>query len=258
MVTELIELAQTARLRVEADKAARTGKAIPDAQYASIGCKLEPIEPDTELWELYNRYLQTSKGPTHGLNFHAQSMFNVQVDGDDARFAPHKDEADRMLLWHGSGTANYPSILATGLRIAPKGVLIAGAMFGAAIYGADSASKSANYCRCGPGQDGLLMLCEFATGTKKELTRPSPSLTEPMPGSDSTLGVGAMIPNPDNFVKTEDGITIPMGPLVPNAKHGVTQLGQRGAALSLLYNEYMVYSLDRLRIRALIRVRFTR
>lgn len=50
------------------------------------------------------------------------------------------------LLYHGSRNENWWSILQTGLRIRPSGVIITGSMFGAsAIYFADKARKSLGY-----------------------------------------------------------------------------------------------------------------
>lgn len=44
-------------------------------------------------------------------------------------------------------------------------------MFGKGIYFADMVSKSANYCRAGPGNNiGIMLLCDVALGDMYELT----------------------------------------------------------------------------------------
>lgn len=49
------------------------------------------------------------------------------------------------LLWHGSRNQNWWSILNSGLKIRPNGVVLTGAMFGNGIYFADKARKSLGY-----------------------------------------------------------------------------------------------------------------
>lgn len=50
-----------------------------------------------------------------------------------------------MLLWHGSRTENWFSIIKSGLLIRPAGAAYTGSMFGDGIYFATKASKSFNY-----------------------------------------------------------------------------------------------------------------
>ncbi|KIH48394.1 Poly(ADP-ribose) polymerase catalytic domain protein, partial [Ancylostoma duodenale] len=64
-------------------------------------------------------------------------------------------------------TTNYGGILSQGLRIAPPEAPVTGYMFGKGVYFADMVSKSANYCRVGQGDDGLMLLCDVALGKVK-------------------------------------------------------------------------------------------
>lgn len=83
------------------------------------------------------------------------------------RFGKYEKLRNRKLLWHGSRTTNFASILSQGLRIAPPEAPITGAMFGKGVYFADMVSKSANYCcvkRDSENKEGLLLLCEVALG----------------------------------------------------------------------------------------------
>lgn len=88
---------------------------------------------------------------------------------------------DRLLLWHGSRTANFAGILKQGLRIAPCEAPATGYMFGKGIYFADvcvdtlfrrwivdsdipqMVYKSAKFCHASLSENtALLLLCEVA------------------------------------------------------------------------------------------------
>jgi poly [ADP-ribose] polymerase len=98
-----------------------------------------------------------------------QKVWKVTNRETEKRFNPKKLKT--KLLYHGSKTANYWSILTTGLKIRPAGVPTTGSMFGNGIYGADKAQKSIGYTslegtKWANGGDKKAYLCifEFATG----------------------------------------------------------------------------------------------
>jgi hypothetical protein len=62
---------------------------------------------------------------------------------------------NRQLLWHGSGTGNWGSILKTGLRIAPPEAPTTGWLFGKGIYLANAIGKSGAYCQVDPDEDDV-------------------------------------------------------------------------------------------------------
>lgn len=87
-------------------------------------------------------------------------------------FNPNKIKT--KLLYHGSITANYWSILTNGLKIRPQGVPTTGSMFGNGIYGANKAAKSIGYTslsgsRWARGSSKKAYLCIFEFATGKEL-----------------------------------------------------------------------------------------
>ena len=128
-------------------------------------------------------------------------LFRVARRGAEARFGRNgaaraaRAHGPTALLWHGSRTSNVASILAQGLRVAPKEAPSTGFMFGKGIYFADMSSKSANYCV--PSRDnkrGFLLLCEVATGKPHDVTR-ADYLEPPLPGgAHSTRGLGGFGP----------------------------------------------------------------
>ena len=144
-------------------------------------------------------------------------------------------------------------------------------------------SKSANYCFAGPGNptvrappplppprrpqqrdspgigvgraeheppaQGLLLLCEVALGEMNELTQADYNADKLPKGRHSTKGLGRTYPDPSQALTLPDGVVVPLGKPITSA-----QAGSR--ALSLMYNEFIVYHVEQLRIRYLLQVDF--
>eukprot|EP00268_Persea_americana_P066226 TRINITY_DN8966_c1_g1_i2.p1 TRINITY_DN8966_c1_g1~~TRINITY_DN8966_c1_g1_i2.p1 ORF type:complete len:157 (-),score=31.03 TRINITY_DN8966_c1_g1_i2:385-855(-) len=152
-----------------------------------------------------------------------------------------------MLLWHGSRLTNWAGILSQGLRIAPPEAPVTGYMFGKGVYFADMFSKSANYCySTTASRDGVLLLCEVALGDMSELLLSNYNADQLPEGKLSTKGVGVTAPDSSEFEALEDGVIVPLG-------KPKEQLGPKG---SLLYNEYIVYNIDQIRMRYVVQVNF--
>ena len=66
------------------------------------------------------RYLRVSAPKTHSdYTLKLIELFTVEREGEKERYAKHKDNHNRQLLWHGSRLTNWMGILSQGLRIAP-------------------------------------------------------------------------------------------------------------------------------------------
>ena len=151
-----------------------------------------------------------------------------------------------MLLWHGSRLTNFVGILSQGLRIAPPEAPVTGYMFGKGVYFADMSSKSANYCFTSPENNtGILILCEVALGNCNEKMHADYLASNLPQGKHSTKGVGRTAPKPSNF-QSLDGVIIPMG---PGQQTGIV-------GCSLLYNEFIVYKIEQIKIKYLLRTKF--
>ncbi|EYC34492.1 hypothetical protein Y032_0001g440 [Ancylostoma ceylanicum] len=120
-------------------------------------------------------------------------------------------------------------------------------MFGKGVYFADMVSKSANYCRVGQGEDGLMLLCDVALGKVKPEVNAAMHSLDTIKGYNSVQGLGSMEPDPNKLVKEVDGYAIHMGK--PVDAHKDKNCG-------LYYNEFIVYDVDQIRMRYLVRVRF--
>ena len=86
------------------------------------------------------------------------------------------------LLWHGSRTAHWLSILRTGLVLHPTSAVITGKMFGYGLYFADAFGKSLGYtdltgsCWAGGREDrAYLALFRVHTGRRHEVRAWAPA-----------------------------------------------------------------------------------
>ncbi|XP_068097266.1 poly [ADP-ribose] polymerase 2 [Hyperolius riggenbachi] len=219
-----------------------------DRQYRQLQCSFETLEKTTDEFQLIDRYLQSTHGPTHkDYTMTLTHVFRIKKEDEEEKF--RTDLTNRMLLWHGSRMSNWVGILSQGLRIAPKEAPVTGYMFGKGIYFADVSSKSANYCFTTRDKNvGLLLLSEVALGEWSELRDADYEAQKKLKGKQSIKGLGRSIPDPQNSVKHEETL-VPLGPLV--------DIGlQNKESYSLNYNEYIVYDPCQVRMKYLLQVQF--
>lgn len=218
------------------------------SHYQRLGCELMPLEVDSEEFSMIARYMKNTHAKTHS-NYAVDivQIFRVSREGETERFRKFSNTKNRMLLWHGSRLTNWTGILSQGLRIAPPEAPATGYMFGKGVYFADMFSKSANYCYSSHAATaGVLLLCEVALGDMAELLTANYNADKLPEGKLSTKGVGATAPDFSEAQMLEDGVAVPLG-------KPKEQLSSKGA---LLYNEYIVYNVDQLRMRYVVQVNF--
>jgi predicted DNA-binding WGR domain protein len=227
--------------------AKKTGVNPIDQAYETLQCNLSPVAHESELFRRIEEYVRNTHGPTHNsYKLVVEDVIEVDRPIESVRYKAFEGLHNKQMLWHGSRTTNFMGILSQGLRIAPPEAPATGYMFGKGVYFADVSSKSANYCNASTtNPHGILILCEAALGTTKDLTN-ALYMDKPQPGSDSTKGVGKSCPNPAASVVV-DGVTWPMGKVGPAAGVGATVL---------LYPEYIVYNVAQCRMRYLVRIKF--
>ncbi|KAL8139006.1 hypothetical protein V2J09_005007 [Rumex salicifolius] len=218
------------------------------SQYQRLHCDLMSLNPDSEEFSMVVKYLKNTHGETHSnYTVDVVQVFRVSREGENERFNKFSSTKNRMLLWHGSRLSNWTGILSQGLRIAPPEAPATGYMFGKGVYFADMFSKSANYCYADKNsRSGVLLLCEVALGDMEELLDSNYSADKLPQGKLSTKGVGRTAPNPSEAQVMKDGV------IVPNGK----PKEQKGHSGSLMYNEYIVYNVDQIRMRYLLQVNF--
>ncbi|XP_010069904.2 poly [ADP-ribose] polymerase 2 [Eucalyptus grandis] len=218
------------------------------ARYRRLGCKLMPLEVGSQEYSLIATYMHNTHAKTHSsYTVDIVQIFRVSREGETERFSKFSTTSNRMLLWHGSRLTNWTGILSQGLRIAPPEAPATGYMFGKGVYFADMFSKSANYCYANSAvAAGVLLLCEVALGDMAELLHAKYDADKLPAGKLSTKGVGATSPDPSEAQALEEGVVVPLG-------RPKEQSERKGA---LLYNEYIVYNVDQIRMRYVVQVNF--
>ncbi|KAL4150967.1 hypothetical protein PRNP1_010353 [Phytophthora ramorum] len=221
-----------------------------DAQYNMLNVKMEPLLESTEEFKIIERYVETTHAPTHvQYKLRIKSVLKI-VRPDEEKFKGVFQSVDNhKLLWHGSRMSNVVGILSKGLRVAPPEAPNNGYMFGKGIYFADSVSKSANYCWTTPqNPKGVLILAEVALGNPYE-AQEAEDLTyttlKKTKGCDSTHGVGRMAALEEDNETMADGVVVPIGEFTPSDGSG-----------SLLYNEFIVYRQEQVKLRYLVTLDF--
>ncbi|KAF9669320.1 hypothetical protein SADUNF_Sadunf14G0095300 [Salix dunnii] len=218
------------------------------SHYNRLHCELTPVEVDSKEFAMIAMYLQNTHATTHSqYTVDIAQIFKISREGENERFRKFSNTKNRMLLWHGSRLTNWTGILSQGLRIAPPEAPVNGYMFGKGVYFADMFSKSANYCYANNAfPAGVLLLCEVALGDMAELSYAKYDADKLPSGKLSTKGVGSTAPDLSDAKALEDGVVVPLG----------KPKEQQGTKGSLLYNEYIVYSVDQIRMRYVVQVNF--
>ncbi|ESQ37899.1 hypothetical protein EUTSA_v10028509mg [Eutrema salsugineum] len=216
--------------------------------YQQLNCGLTPVGADSEEFSMVANYMENTHAKTHsGYTVEIAQLFKASRAVEADRFQQFSSSKNRMLLWHGSRLTNWAGILSQGLRIAPPEAPVTGYMFGKGVYFADMFSKSANYCYANSGSnDGVLLLCEVALGDMNELLYSDYNADKLPPGKLSTKGVGKTAPNLSEAQTLEDGVVVPLGKPVDHSSSKGT----------LLYNEYIVYNTEQIKMRYVIQVKF--
>ncbi|XP_071539623.1 poly [ADP-ribose] polymerase 1 [Panulirus ornatus] len=233
-------------LKSEDDEEDKDGDPI-DKHYHKLKTKMDVLDKKSDEYKMIQDYVTNTHAATHShYKLVVEEAFRIERQGEKKRFKPFKQLHNRQLLWHGSRLTNFVGILSQGLRIAPPEAPVTGYMFGKGVYFADMVSKSANYCctsRSNPV--GLILLCEVALGDMYE--RKHADYIEKLPkGKHSTKGLGRTCPDPNQTIRLEDGVEVPLGKGISSEVNNT----------SLLYNEYIVYDVAQISAKYLLKLNF--
>ncbi|GAM21098.1 hypothetical protein SAMD00019534_042730, partial [Acytostelium subglobosum LB1] len=213
-----------------------------EAYYKQLKCTINPIDSHSEEYDFIQKYVnntyQGSKKPT------ITSVFRIEREGEVARFDNAKHLGNRKLLWHGSRLTNFVGIISQGLRIAPPEAPVSGYRFGKGIYFADVMSLSAAYCRTSGTDDFCMFLGDVALGKTADLYRDT-YMEKPQPGSNSTLALGMIEPDPKKVHKHKDGFEVPLGEIV-NSPYKSTSCKE---------HQYVVYDVSQVNLRYLLQLK---
>lgn len=214
-----------------------------DRLYRSLNCGLIELDSMESDYKLIHLAIRNTHGSTHvGYRLVLQKVFRIEKASCNERFV---SVGNHVMLWHGSRCSNFTGILSKGLCIAPPHVPANGYMFGKGVYFADCVSKSANYCYRQPEEEGLLLLCEVSLGNVKEETY-TKSYDKLPHGINSVMGRGANIPQDAGYATMSNGVRLACGKLIR----------RKPLDTVLLYNEYIVYNTNQVKMTYLVKVKF--
>jgi len=218
MLEALADIEIAAKMLKESDEAG--GNPI-DSNYEKLETEFRPIDPESQEWEIINKYVENSQEGKQTLEL--VELFAVDRKGERQRFeeSPAIQIGNRRLLWHGSRLTNFVGIISQGLRIAPPEAPVSGYRFGKGLYYADMMSLSSKYCRVTKENPiGCMLLCDVALGKMYEASRDQ-FMEKPPNGYDSTFALGVVEPDPKGNYEHPDGFMIPAGKIIPNNNKGV-------------------------------------
>jgi len=247
---EMVEALADIEIATKLLKVTSGGRDNPvDVHYQKLKCGITPLDKKSEEWEIIQEFVTNTHAKTHnkyGLTI--KDIFEMDREGESDRYSEFKKNKNRMLLWHGSRLTNFVGIISQGLRIAPPEAPVTGYMFGKGVYFADMVSKSANYCNTTrDSNNGCLLLCEVALGKFNELYASDYYADKLPPGCLSTKGCGTTQPAENGFRTLKDGCVVPCG---------TSETAKLDQPSSLLYNEFIVYNVNQIRIRYMINMSF--
>jgi poly [ADP-ribose] polymerase 2/3/4 len=231
-----------------------------DDNFSKIQKQLDLVPHDSPEFQLISQYKELTQGSTHSTRTKIRNIFKIQ----------QKDEPNskkiKHLLWHGSRLTNWFSILSHGLKVAPPEAPHTGYMFDKGIYTTDCFSKCAQYCFNTAGQRGLVVLCEVELGKSLELFQADYDASKKLGKAfQSVKGVGNWFPDPSGHIVGQDGVIVPVGKLVEKSDETPkpAKNGRRSNRLvtppsGLLYNEYIVYNPDQVRMKYIVELEFGR
>jgi len=267
VANELLDKAEKEKKRKEVDPVV--------LQYEKLNIDLTPLEKDDEQYKMVEKYVNDTHGGTHYSKVTVVDVFAAEREIETRKY--RKSLHCKKLLWHGSRLTNWVGILSQGLRIAPPEAPHAGYMFDKGVYFADMVTKSSNYCWASQaGGKAVLVLCEVACGDhyKRLQSDPAAATACKSRGCHSTWGIGGCHPDPNDYTTLDGEIHVPYGKQTPNTKniqeawndphartYGHQNMGAAAAAAAglqpqsdLLYNEFIVYNTNQIRMRYVVRV----
>ena len=249
---ELSNITVAAKIVKDTNSKSAKSKIHPiDGVYNQLNTTIKPVDKNSDEWKIIKDYVHNTHAPTHS-NYTVEllDIFEIQREGERDGYQKAFGKLDnKTLLWHGTRLTNYCSILQKGLLLRPDvlpGTYITGKMFGYGIYGANSFSKSFNYCGASKSNNvACLFLGEFALGNTSNRTQSDYYITKDklaQTGHHSTWGQGKTTPS--GYSTLSDGTKVPNGKLTNSNTTG-----------SLLYDEFIVYDQNQLNLRYIVKVK---
>jgi len=221
-----------------------------DVNYRKLRAEIVPLEKYRAEYQLIEEMVNNTQASDFKYTMQLEDAFEISREGETERFNPYVKLPHHRLLWHGSRLSNYIGIITQGLRIAPPEAPVTGYFLGKGIYFADMISVSAQYCRSTKEHNvGLMLLCDVALGRAFQLAHGKFIAKEDLDGAGfhSVKCWGTRGPDSGYDTQTPDGLIVSIG-----REHDT------GVPVSeLVHNEVVVYDPAQVKMRYMLKVRFT-
>lgn len=215
-----------------------------DEKYHRIGCKLTHLSPKSKNFKTIKKYMENTASPHRTPTI--IDVFEMDRNGETAKFREHEALENRKLLWHGTNVAVAVAICSGGLRIMPH----SGGRVGRGLYFASENGKSSSYVQGTKNGTAIMFLAEVALGDEHHITKDDSSLKEAPKGFHSIVAQGRTEPKPAGDVEINlDGhvVTVPTGKPTARTKYSSSNFSQ---------TEYLVYKESQVRLRYLLKLQF--
>jgi len=221
-----------------------------DINYRKLRAEIVPLEKYRAEYQVLDQMVQNTQSDEFKYQIELEEAFEIQREGEEDRFTPFAKLPHHRLLWHGSRLSNYIGIISQGLRIAPAEAPVTGYFLGKGIYFADMVSVSGQYCHSSnEHQTGLMLLCDVALGRTFQIAHGKFIGKEDLDGAGfhSVKCCGTKGPDPGYDTQTSEGLIVSLG---REASTGVP-------VSELIHNEIVVYDPAQVRMKYLLKMKFT-
>ncbi|XP_033735456.1 poly [ADP-ribose] polymerase tankyrase-like [Pecten maximus] len=210
-----------------------------DYVHQAVGCKIEALTEDSPEAQYILKYMYGT------CTSEVQAVYKLSRSGEEERLAGTNLD-NHKLLFHGSSTANFLSILHRGLQVSPPEVPFTGNLFGEGVYFADSFCKSKDYCyNTNPESDTkLCLVCEVALGKVQEKTATFQDLKDTDFNSKHIIGKKGPDPVFD--------VALPYGPKIPLGMQKNIPTDQERRWSYCEYSEYVIQDPSQICLRYLV------
>jgi poly [ADP-ribose] polymerase len=221
-----------------------------DINYRKLRAEIVPLEKYRAEYQLIEQIVQNTQSDEFKFQIELDEAFEITREGEADRFSPFVNLPHHRLLWHGSRLSNYIGIISQGLRIAPAEAPVTGYFLGKGIYFADMVSVSGQYCHTSNEHPtGLMLLCDTALGRTFQIAHGKFIGKEDLDGAGfhSVKCSGTKGPDQGYDTQTNEGLIVSLGREAPT-----------GVPVSeLVHNEIVVYDPAQVRMKYLLKMRFT-
>ncbi|KAA6392016.1 MAG: hypothetical protein EZS28_012459 [Streblomastix strix] len=219
-----------------------------------INTTFEPLRPTNPQYVLIQEYLNRSlQINTHYKSI--ESIFFVHQPDFNARFKECESNPHRLLLWHGSGTGFWMSVISTGLYLpgVPSftsyggGFQIKHGTYG--IFFADMAKKAFDYTDRDRQHSNVVYMGLFDVCLGQQHPYFNGHVPNIAAGQASLFIDGQQKPNQAQNLTVEKNLQVPIGQLEHNAGAHVDSVG-RGKTC-----EYILSTPEQAKLMYLVRIR---